>query len=393
MASGLRRLGPFLSTIPRILRVLDATAAPRGGERAAATALRAWCAARWPEIDWIVQPYGRSGANLVATHGTGPLLYSHLDTSLDSAPADAAVTGRADPAGRLRVSGEQAEGFGLGVARAPAAAALAAFAEAGSGTLLLAGSGTHRRGSAGTGLEAYLDAYPPPPAAIVAKSGPATVLWEEPGALYLRVRLTGRYGAVLARRSAVPEGGVIAHIGVVVDALEAWCHGYARSRPGVGQVGATAGIGAIRAGRPDKPDLFPASLELDLYVVTVPGESPDALAEEVERRVRTVCAGTPLGVCAVSVEVDVVHAAAATPRGAAIVTAAWAAWTEEFGAEPPPITGWTGSTDGVVLRGRGVDTVRLGPQAVPSEDDPRRDVVDLVRLAAYSRLYRRLIGV
>ncbi|WP_283138326.1 hypothetical protein [Rhizohabitans arisaemae] len=41
---------------------------------------------------------------------------------------------------------------------------------------------------------------------------------------------------------------------------------------------------------------------------------------------------------------------------------------------------------------RGVDTVRLGPQAVPYEDDPRRDVVDLVRLAAYSRLYRRLIG-
>jgi hypothetical protein len=74
-----------------------------------------------------------------------------------------------------------------------------------------------------------------------------------------------------------------------------------------------------------------------------------------------------------------------------VVTAARAAWLDEFGVQPPPVTGWTGSTDGVVLRARGVDTVRLGPQAKPAAGDPRRDALSLGRLTAYARIYRRLL--
>ncbi|MGW6458057.1 hypothetical protein ACWF94_19450, partial [Streptomyces sp. NPDC055078] len=55
------------------------------------------------------------------------------------------------------------------------------------------------------------------------------------------------------------------------------------------------------------------------------------------------------------------------------------------------VTGWTGSTDGVVLRARGVETVRLGPQTKPAADDPRRDELSLAQLAAYARVYRRLL--
>ncbi len=375
-----------------MLRVLDATPSPRAGEFPAAAALHEWCTARWPEINWTVQRYATGGANLVASCGPGPLLYSHLDTSLDGTPADEPVTGRLDDAGPLAViDAHRVEGFGLGVARAPAAAALVGFATARAGTLLLAGSGTHRRGGDGTGVAAFLDHHPTPDAAVIAKCGPPAVLCEEPGALYLRVRVTGKYGAVLDPGSAVPPGGVIAHAGVVLAALQSWRARYLRDRPPAGQVGAAAGVGAIRAGRPDKPDLFPAALDVDCYVVTVPGEDPAALAEDLAASVRARCAGTPLASCGVDVTPEPIHPAAGTPADAPIVRAALRAWRAEFGTDAPAITGWTGTTDGVVLRARGIDTVRLGPPSSRSPTDPRRDVLDLRLLDAYSRIYTTIL--
>lgn len=352
--------------------------------------------ARWPEIDWTVQPYGADGANLVASCSPGPLLYSHLDTSLDGAPADAAITGRGDPVGPLVVDGDRVEGFGLGVARGPAAAALLGFVSARRGQLLLAGSGTHRRGGDAEGVRAYLaSAASAPSAAIVAKGGPPSVLWEEPGAAYVQVRVDGRYGAALAPGSAVPVGGVATHAGVLLAALSAWRSDYLRSRRPVGQVGQVgpeAGVGALRAGSPGKPDLLPASLVADLYVVTVPDEDLAGLREEIEASLRTDLAATALGAAAVSVVVEPVHPAAATPAGAPIVVAAREAWTDEFGAAPEPVTGWTGSTDGVVFRAHGIDTVRLGPAATRSADDPRRDILQLDQLAAFSRVYAALLS-
>ncbi len=269
MAARLRRLGSFLTSLLEVLTVLDATSAPRGSERRAAEALQQWCAARWPEVDWAVQSYGAGGANLIGRHravpphNPGVLLYSHLDTSLDGGPGDAEVTGRSDPPGRLRVQNDGlVDGFGLGVARAPAAAALLGFAElaCGSGTLLLAGSGTHRRSSGLTGVEAYLACHPRPTAAVIAKGGPPGVLWAEPGAAYLTVRLNGGQGVVLARDSARPAGGLIAHVGLVLAEIDSWRSVYVSSRHSPGSpVGAEAGVGAIHAGKWTKPDLLPAA--------------------------------------------------------------------------------------------------------------------------------------
>lgn len=398
MASGVGRLGPFLipthvdvPALLEVLEVLDATPAPRGRERAAATALRDWCAGRWPELGWTVQPYGSEGANLIADCGPGPLLYSHLDTSLAGVDDDGAVSGRTDPPGRLAVAGNRVEGFGLGVARGPAAAALVGFVAARRGQLLLAGSGTHRRGGDAEGVRAYLARGAAPTAAIVAKGGPASILWEEPGAAYVQVRLTGRYGAALAPESATPTGGVAAHAGVLLAALATWRAEYLRRRAPVGQVGPQAGVGSVRAGVPDKPDLLPASLVVDLYVVSVPGEDVEELGREIESTVREHLTATALAPAEVAVSVEPIHAAAATPADAAIVTAARSAWAAEFGAPPPPVAGWTGSTDGVVFRAHGIDTVRLGPGATRSADDPRRDVLDLDRLAAFSRVYAALL--
>ncbi|AIY19204.1 M20/M25/M40 family metallo-hydrolase [Pimelobacter simplex] len=394
MAAGVRRLGTLLSdTLVELLGVLDRTPAPRGRERLAAAALAQWCGARWPAITWTVQPYGAEGANLVAHAGPGPLLYSHLDTSLDGdGISDPLVTGRDDPVGPLRIVDGTAEGFGLGVARAPAAAAVAAFAAAGRGTLLLAGSGTHRRGGRGEGVRAFLADAPELPSAIVAKGGPRGLLWEEPGAAYLQVRVTGTSGAALAPDSATPSGGVLRHAGVVLDAIERWRERYLASRAPVGQVGAQVGVGALRAGWPDKPDLLPAELLVDLYVVTVPGERPSRLATELTACLHALLAATPLAGCGCEVEVEWLHGAQATGARAPVVRAAQDAWEHVFGEPPAPVTGWTGSTDGVVLREHGIDTVRVGPQSVRSSSDPRRDVVDLAELERYRELYTALLA-
>ena len=337
--------------------------------------------------------HGDRGGSLVATRGGGgPLLCSHLDTSLDGTPRDAWITGRVDPVGALRIDGGFVEGFGLGVARAPAAAAIVAFAGAAAGSLLISGSGTHRAGGKPTGLDAYLGEWPHAGAAVVAKAGPPGVLWEEPGACYLSVQVRGSSGVALAPASATPAGGVAARAGVVLDALAAWCADYVASRPPVGQVGAAAGIGAVRSGWTDKPDLLPALLEVGLYVVTVPGEDVPSLAAQVRERLGRTLSGSPLRDCALDVRAEEVHPAAATSPDAPIVRAAVQSWAAEFGP-PPPITGWTGSTDGVVLRGRGIDTVRLGPTVERCADDPRRDRVEIAQLAACARIYRRLLAV
>ncbi|MEU9240369.1 hypothetical protein [Streptomyces sp. NPDC048385] len=384
-----------------VLRLLDTVPAPRGRERTAAHRLRDWCAERWPDIDWQVLEHGPEGGSLFAAHGAGPLLYSHLDTSLDdgAATVNQLVTGNAAPIGPLALDGDTVTGFGLGVARGPAAAALVAFAESGrgKGQLLLAGSGTHRRGTAGgitavTGLEAYAGTHPLPRSAIVAKCGPPTLLWHEPGAFYLTVEVTGRSGAAMLAESATPPGGVLAHAGVVLDELARWRETYLAADPRQGQTGRACGIGAISGGWPDKPDLLPARLRIGLYVVAGDPVQPAPLAAELAGRLRARCARSALRDCAVDVAVEPVAAAAATPSDAPVVTAARVAWSDEFGAPPPPITGWTGSTDGVELRARGVDTVRLGPQARPAASDPRRDALSLAQLEAYGRIYRRLLS-
>ncbi|MCM2394139.1 hypothetical protein [Streptomyces albipurpureus] len=375
-----------------VLRLLDTTPAPRGEERTAAHRLRGWCADRWPHVEWQVLEHGPAGGSLVAAHGAGPLLYSHLDTSLDDGSAGLGlVTGSAAPTGPLGVAGDVVAGFGLGVARGPAAAALVAFAEAGAGRLLLAGSGTHRRAGGITGLEAYADTYPLPRSAVVAKCGPPMLVWHEPGSLYLTVRVTGRPGLAMLADAATPPGGVVASAGVVLDELARWRTDYLAADPRVGQTGRACGIGAISGGWPDKPDLLPAQLQIVLYVVTGDLVEPKALADELADRLRARCADSALRSCTVDVEAEPVAAAAATAADAPVVTAARAAWLDEFGTQPPPVTGWTGSTDGVVLRAFGVDTVRLGPQAKPAVDDPRCDELSLAQLTAYARVYRRLL--
>ncbi|WP_326552296.1 hypothetical protein [Micromonospora sp. NBC_01813] len=405
------------------LTVLTAGPTPYGQERATAERLANWGRAHWPLLDWRVEPLPSNAAtprsaNLVATShlGDGPelLIYSHLDTSLTGAaefdePITGPPTGVATPTRSCGLRRSAApdgtaliSGFGLGVARAAAASALAGFTTAAAAlqaagrphqlTLLLAAAGTHRQHPGGQtpgGVAHHLDRYPPPAAAVVAKTGPAGVLTAEPGAMFLRVRLTTRLHPVLARESAVPPGGLIVHLGTVIEALEEFRRRHLAQRADpAAQVGAEIGIGAVRSGQPGKPDLLAGLLELHLYLVMVPGDDPVRIRDDLHTALERAFADTPLRDCPVSVDAQLVHPAAATDPAAPIARHAYAAWAAAHGEPPRPVTGWTGSTDGVVLRGRGVPTVRLGPPSRgPDPTDPRLDRYAVTDVARFASIY------
>ncbi|MFI9639258.1 hypothetical protein ACIG87_04195 [Micromonospora sp. NPDC051925] len=412
------------ATLLDALAALAAQPSPYGRERATAHRVADWAADRWPELPWRVDPLDPTAAtpdsaNLVsaATLGERPelLIYSHLDTSLTgAADFDDPITGLHTPAPALArpgPAGDVVSGFGLGVARAAAAAALVGYAAAADAcraagrphrlTLLLAAAGTHRDdpaagpddGTAPTrtigGAAHHLRDRPLPAAAIVAKTSPPGILTAEPGAMFLQVRLSSRFHPTLFRDTATPPGGLLAHLGVIVDALEEFRRAHlARRADPDAQVGAEVGIGAVRAGQPGKPDLLPGAVDFHLYLVTAPGDDPtqitDTLRATLVRRLRH----TPLDGCGLAVAGRPAHPAAATPADAPICRHAHAAWRAAYGEPASPLRGWTGSTDGVLLRGRGVPTVRLGPPALPPDPaDPRRDRYAVAELVRFARLY------
>lgn len=430
MAARGRRLGALLTTGPLegdlidAVRLLASVPSPRGHERALAQAVVDFGAARWPAAQWSVQDVDDAGspcAQVVATYGNdegGLLLYSHLDTSLTGDPGfDTAITGRpgADSGFTVDLPARTLHGFGLGVAKGPAAAALVAFGGAGedlsaSGRryglrLLLAARGTHRApfGAVGelvgpsprTGVERYLADAALPTAAVVAKGGPTGVLHDEPGACYVRVTFRSGWGAVMSRAAVRPPGGVLAHLDALVPAVadvgDAVARLLADQQPS-GQAGAGFGIGAVRGGQPTKADLVPGAVDVVGYLVGPGTLDVERIRTVFDAALREALAG--LDGIDVAVDVSVIHDGGSTPSDAAVVRAAVDAWRadqEEHGvlAEPAAITGWTGSTDGVVLRAAGVATVRLGPSRTRAVGDGT-DVADLDELLAFTRIYRQL---
>ncbi|SHM91159.1 hypothetical protein [Cryptosporangium aurantiacum] len=406
-----------------MLAELAGTASPHGGERPRAEKFAAWAAERWPFIDWQVRPLGENSASVLASvHGGSAaerapadiVLYSHLDTSLTGDPVvDSAVTGRADPVPAYRHDGDTVSGFGLGVAKAPAAAAIVGFVRAAvpNTHLLLAARGTHRTSwgaHPATGVTEYLAAFPRPGAAVVAKGGPPGVLRQEPAALYLRIRLEAGWGPLMLPGLLRPPGGLLSQAGALLAAVESWGSNYAadvtqqalRVDPSR-QDGASFGLGALRAGSPEKPDLAPAALELYCYLVLPGPVEPGAAAASLAAHLSAFDG--------VRVDEELLGNGPGTPPDAPVIQAATAAYDAEFGpgagagsdaeagsgARIPavePIRGWTGSTDGVVFRAAGVPTARLGPRPLPNTGDPRIDTFSVPELARWCHVYERLLS-
>ncbi|MDV8009242.1 hypothetical protein [Rhodococcus sp. IEGM 1318] len=388
------------------LELLTSVSSPAGEERLLAESIVSWGMSQFPHLRWeLIEGDGEHSSSVLVTASRdaetgGLLLYSHLDTSLfGDLVVDRPILGDVvrDECFQLDGASRIVSGLGLGVAKGPAAAALTAFVLAAekvsdmSGPyrlqLLLAAGGTHRTLESAfdspsrrrTGVTEYLAAQSHPRHVIVAKAGPRGVLYDEPGALYFRVRLSGEWGPVMWRATNSPEGGVLRHCGLIIEAIEEWGRGYVDSAEAGEQCGAEVGLGAIRGGIKAKPDLIPAVVELYGYLVH-PGEIDAVIIREsLGGYLRSSIRGTALDLECVRIDVDIVHIdqGAATPRLSAIVRSAERHWQTVKSDDLPVISRWKGSTDGVVFRAAGIDTARVGPFiSLPSPDGVDRISLD-----------------
>lgn len=373
---------------------------PPGAERELAEAMLEFARERVPGATWELQPVGAGGANLLGAAGSGDspelCLYGHLDTSLDGDPArDAAVTGDPSPYPPFTEGAGTVSGFGVSVSKAPAATALAGFAAAidalGAApfrlSLLLAAGGTHRADPEGTapppgfgaGVTTALAGGYYPAAVLNAKAGAPGVLHEEPGAAFVAIELRGAAAPVLLRARLAPEGGVIARAGDLIAAFEEWRGSFVGPRSA--QCAREAAVGSLRAGRPDKPDLLPAVLRATAYIILLPDDDPGGITAGLERHLRARLGDG----CRASV--FAAAPGAATRQAAPVVRIAREVWQSRFGAGSDRVEGWTGSTDGVVFRARGIDTVRMGFQTRPDPADPRLDLVDVETMERFAGMY------
>jgi acetylornithine deacetylase/succinyl-diaminopimelate desuccinylase-like protein len=391
------------------LAVLLGHASPHGRERPLADALARWGRETYRGIDWIVDPLEGSSANVVARSVAGSAsreltLYCHLDTSLTGEMSvDRDITAdTGDPPGfQLEPITRSLRGFGVGVAKAPAAAAIVAFTSASAAlreraighrlTLLLAACGTHRaapdgaRRTFGEGVRHALAKGWRPDAVLNTKAGPPGVLYEEPAAAYLEVRLRRAWTAALARRDAAPDGGLLRQTGAVVDAIEAWRTRYLGTHPATGQLAPEIAIGALRGGSTEKPDLLPGLLRISVYAVLLPEDDVDEAARDLARALAPTVEALP-GSPTVSVDVY-----AAAPGGrcdptSEVVRLTTAAAARHLG-DVPPIARWSGATDGAIFLAAGIPTARCGPQVSRDDRDPRVEVVSLDQTLAAARAY------
>ncbi len=435
MRPGAPAEGELLELLDGLLRVPS----PAGHELPLARWVAGWLDAR-PEVACTLDQFAPDRGNVVcrpagvAGRRTPPgrpglVVYSHLDTTLSGDPRlDRFAVPRAGRPGPLVRRGDTLYGHGLVVAKGPAAAATLGFVLAARElaelddpaedswtgarsarptrrervpVLLLAAGGTHRAAppglvlpagapatGAGAGVHRFLSQLLPG-AAVVAKCGPPGLLVEEPGAAFITVEVTGTPGLAM-HRASMADGGVPAAVPAALAGVERWRSGFAgRATPPGAQAGRDAAVGSLVAGLPYKPDIVGGLLQLHLYVVLAPGDDPAALASDVEAAVAAALAAGGHGGLEVRATVAEAVGAASTPADVPVARAAEAAYRSVFGTTPPPVRTWTGSTDGVVFRGAGVDTVRLGP--TPDPAPPGEDALSLSGLLDWARLYATIV--
>jgi acetylornithine deacetylase/succinyl-diaminopimelate desuccinylase-like protein len=391
-----------------VLALLMKRASPPRQERSLAEDVANWGARAGGEVAWEVDPLDEASANLVVRSVLGEArelaMYAHLDTSLvGDAAGDFAITGELGDTAPFSFGDDRIlRGFGVGIAKAPSAAAIVSFLSAAAAlrelavphrlTLLLAAGGTHRAIPSdapadaerfGRGVAHALDAGWRPSAVLNVKGGPRGVLHEEPGAAYLRVRLRARWTAALVRATVAPEGGLVRHAGGVLDAIETWRDGFLGAHPPAGQLANEIVIGAIRGGSAAKADLIPGLLEVFVYAILLPSEDPADVARDLEAHLRGVAEAMP---DRPSVEVEVYASApgGTTDPASEIVRLANEAWLAHVGSDPTTVTRWTGATDGAVFRAEGIPTARIGAAVKRDGKDPRIEIVamdDLMTLA------------
>lgn len=366
-------------------------------------AMCSWAAER--SVPARLQPVGPLGANILVGPAGGPDLafYGHLDTSLRLGPWDDAllVAGHAPPP-EPHCDGEVVWGAGIGVALAPTAAGLSVVASLAQlagpdrAGALIASGGTHRapppwpvaphgpmHARMGAGVAAALDAGFRPGAVISVKGGAPAPLWEEPGSLYIEVSLTEEFGPALIRPPGQKLSGAPAAAAAATASIDRWRELHlAQRRDRQGQAGAEVALGALVAGSPSKPDVLPDTSRLYLYVVTIPGDDPDEITESLRGHLRS---DPQLDAFGIGVTAYGWLPAGSTDASHPLVSCVTTAWQRRMPLREA--SGWRGSTDGALLRARGVPTVRAGPELLRHPGDPRVEGVRVADLESFCEIW------
>ena len=385
-----------------LARLMALTPSPPGRERLIAERLADEGQRIAPDLQWRVDPFDDHRANLLVTAGPADyravdvMLFAHLDTSLAGVEEYRHLTGCEPDAGTgpdpgFSVRDGKLIGPGIAVAKGPAAGALAALLAGhrtgtlayGTGVLLTSG-GTHRAaaGSGGfaAGLRHALEYGLSPRGAINVKAGAPCVLHEEPGSAYLRISVKSSGGPLMLQQS---EGcaGAAAALARLLPLIENW-RKTLRERDRAALCGRDVGLGALAAGLPDKPDMLPSASWADLYLVTAPGDDASELAGELALLLAADASITA------SVTVTASMPAGRTPVEHPVVELATRAWNRHLGPAAP-ISNWLGSTDGALLRHRGIPVARLGPR--PRSAPAGLEALDLDELTTFARIDAELL--
>lgn len=339
-------------------------------------------------IEGRVQPVGDGQANALGAYGAanaGPrlLLYAPIDVPWRGTHDELPMLGNAlTPAFVPEASWIDGQVVGLGAENpksfaACVLAAAEAVARAGvslDGQLLVGlGAGGMPVGPApgvtgqighGVGCERMLDEVRPD-CAVVAKPG-FDVAYEEVGLCWFRVEVRGTLGYTGVRH-IVPYRSAIVDAALLVDELERWFETYTDVNTS-GAVAPQAAVGSIKAGEPEMAAFTPATCELVVDVRV----SPRTSIADVESQF-----GEAMAAIAARLEIELEWETVLAIPGATtapdhwIIRSAISAWERVAGRPHEFRSGASGSTDAIILRGRGVPTARIGmPRVDPPDTVP-----------------------
>ena len=320
------------------------------GERAVAELVAAWLA-EWG-FETVITEVAAGRCNVVSRRGDGSgpslLLNGHLDT--------VGVSGMTEP-----FSGAVRDGrlYGRGAAdmKSGVACILATAAELASeripGQLIVALTADEEHAS--IGMEALVGSGAVADAAVVCEPTGLSVMPAHKGFLWIDAHARGR-----AAHGSRPDAGVdaIAHMGHLLVAFEEEA-GRLRRDTGHDLLGpASLHAGTIRGG--SAPSVYPDRCHLVVERRTLPGETAEAVMEEVERVVAAARRRCPE--LDASVSAGLFRAATEVPVSSPLVTGLREACNRA--GIPGDVRGMTAWVDACFLNESGTPAVCFGPGSI-----------------------------
>ena len=319
------------------------------GEAEIAAFVAGWLRDRRLEVH--VEETARPGRpNVVAVaRGTGGgrslLLNAHMDT--------VGVAGMKDPFTPVVRDG-RLYGRGAMDTKAALAAFMDAAAHAASrryrGDVILTAVVDEEYASAGT--EAVVRSWKAD-AAIVGEPSGLEIVTEHKGFIWFEVQTTGR-----AAHGSLPDVGIdaIAKMGKVLSGVDAMA-GRLKAGPGHGSLGPGSIHASLIQGGQELSS-YPSTCTLGIERRTIPGESPDAIEEELSGMLASIRAADPDFTASLKrlFVRDPMEAAKDSPIVLAVARSARAVTGKE-----PVFSGMSGWLDSALLSAAGIPTVVLGP--------------------------------